>query len=186
MKRVLKRFSQFRVRKCLRTLSFRICLPVLTCLLFTSLLRSFSLLSFPSFHFLYFFLLAPDKHTLIHLQCKLIVSPVTLYLLVLASSISLKCERAVCFLGHLEMDLKGSNWMPEQIPLHSRSLVHYLLPSWSNMLLSRLPSSSLPMLWMPGDWERAGGQATHHIWTHQSSSSSRDTKLCSLTKHSQA
>lgn len=68
--------------------------------------------------------------------------------------------------------------MPERIPLHSRRLVHYLLPSWSNALLSRLPSSSLPMLGMPGDGEGAGGQGIHHIWTHQSS---RDTKLCSLT-----
>lgn len=94
--------------------------------------------------------------------------------------------RAVGFLeGHLEMDLNGRNWIPEHIPHHSRRLAHYLLPSWSNMLLSRLPSSSLPLLRMPGDGEGAGGQGIHHIWTHQSSCSSRDTKLCSLTRASE-
>ena len=33
---------------------------------------------------------------------------------------------------------------------------------------------------MPSDGEGAGGQGIHHIWTHQSSCSSRDTKLCSV------
>lgn len=81
-----------------------------------------------------------------------------------------------------EMKLKGSNWMPEEISVRSRGPVHYLLASWSNTLLSGLPSSSLPMLWMPDDGEGAGGQDIHHIWTHLSSCSSQDTKLCSLRR----
>lgn len=43
------------------------------------------------------------------------------------------------------------------------------------------------MPWMPADGEGAGGQGIHHILTHQSSCSSRDTKLRSLARpHSQA
>ncbi|KAA8592797.1 hypothetical protein FQN60_018252 [Etheostoma spectabile] len=69
----------------------------------------------------------------------------------------------------------------------AQSNAHHFVTNFKpNMLPSRLPSSSLPMLWMPGDGEGARGQGIHHIWTHQSSCSSRDTKLCSLTRASAA
>lgn len=101
IKRVLKSFSQFRARTQLKTQPVdcnNACL--LACLLFSSffLLLGGSVPLFPTpLLYAYTVLLAPDKHTLIYEHYRLIASLVTLCLLSLASSVSLKCERDVFF-----------------------------------------------------------------------------------------